>query len=104
MDIEYEKNYRIFKYTASLEGDFNCPGEFPAVIATFTAPNGIVLDYGFQENNFVMWMHVHDHPDYKDGKHIRILVPTGGGIPKNARYSKTFVTPNSLVYHMFVPF
>lgn len=100
--MEYE-NCRIYKYTAEIDGDFDHPSEVPALIATFRVKNGTILDYGFQGSRFVLWMRV--TPDLKAESTItRVLVPTGGAIPKNSRYLKTLQLDNGLVYHLFEVF
>lgn len=100
---KYESDCRIYKYTANIDADYNCPGQFPALIATFDAPNGTIIDYGFQNSKLVLWMYV--NPKYCENltKITRILIPTGSAPPKDARYVKTLTTTD-LVYHMFIGF
>lgn len=109
--MKYEENSVIYKWVADVDGDFTAPGPNPALICTFRGVFGEILDYGIQTEaaggmKFVCWTIVDKRYVQSAGKNVvtRVAVPTGGGIPKDARYIKTLQLPNGLVYHIFAPF
>lgn len=103
--MKYDNDSAIYKWVATLDGDFTCPGPNPALVATFELL-GSIMGYGFQDSKFVCWTTVRKSvADSLDkSKVVRVLVPTGGSPPLDARYIETKQLDNGLVYHIFAPF
>lgn len=100
--MKYENDSAIYKWTADLQDDDH------ALIATFYL-HGQILAYGFQDRKFVCWTTVRrstvDEGLTEKTKVVRVLVPTGGSPPVDARYIETLQVPRlALVYHLFAPF